>query len=56
MNNLTDNEIKLLAIIRSLHPFEKLIINGDKDGRADTFIVERSYREILVVQNIPIVL
>ena len=47
MDKLTDNEIVIITIIRSLHPFEKLVVNADKDGVPDHFIVERSYREVL---------
>jgi hypothetical protein len=44
---LTENEIKLIAVIRSLHPFEKVIINADKEGKPDNFLVERSYKVML---------
>ncbi len=44
---LTENEIKLIAVIRSLHAFEKVIINADKEGKPDNFLVERSYKVML---------
>lgn len=40
---LTNNEIKLIAIIRSLHPFEKVVINADKEGKIGKYRIERSY-------------
>ena len=43
---LTDNEIRLIAAIRSLHPHEKVTVTADQNGRPDYFIVERSYKEI----------
>jgi hypothetical protein len=44
---MTDNETKLLAVIRSLHPFEKIEIQADQKGRPDYFIVHRTFKEIL---------
>lgn len=40
---LTDNEIRLIAIIRSLYPFEKVVINADKEGKIGKYRIERSY-------------
>lgn len=44
---LTDNEQKIIHVLRSLKPFEKVEISADKKGEADKFIVHRSYMEIL---------
>jgi hypothetical protein len=43
---LTDNEIRLITALRTLHPFEKITISADKEGRVDNYIVDRSYREV----------
>ena len=44
--NVTKNEARLLAVIRSLHPFEKVVVSADKSGTIDSYVVERSYREV----------
>jgi len=44
---LTDNEQKIILVVRSLKPFERIEITADKLGKADSFIVHRSYKEIL---------
>jgi hypothetical protein len=47
--NVTKNEARLLAVIRSLHPYEKVTVSADKSGIVDNYIVERSYREVWTV-------
>ena len=47
---LNDNEVKLLAVLRSLHPHEKVIITADQNGRPDYFVVERSFREVWIAK------
>ena len=49
LTHLTQNELRLIAAIRSLHPFEKVTISADKEGKIDSYIVERSYREVWTV-------
>lgn len=44
---LSDNEQKIIAVVRTLHPFEKVEIQADQNGRPNYFIVHRSFKEIL---------
>lgn len=44
---LTNNEIEIITILRSLQPFEELEIKADQKGRIDYYIVHRSYKKIL---------
>jgi hypothetical protein len=46
---LTANEVKLIAALKSLRPYEKIVITADKEGKVDTYLVERSFKEIWVV-------
>ena len=46
---LTANEMKLIAVLKSLHEFEEVVISADKSGQPDTYVVKRSYREIFTV-------
>jgi hypothetical protein len=48
LNQLTDNEVKLVTVLRSLRPFEKIIISADKNGKVDNYVCERSYKEIWI--------
>lgn len=48
INNLTDNEQRLIAVLRSLHPYEKIVISADKEGKVDSYLVERSYKEVWI--------
>jgi hypothetical protein len=45
---LTDNEVKLIMALRSLHPYEKITVNADKNGKPDNYLVERSYKEMWI--------
>lgn len=44
---LTENEQKIIIILRTLHPFEKIEVQADQKGRPDYFVVHRSFKEIL---------
>ena len=46
---VTKNEAKLIAVLRSLQPFEKIVLSADKNGQPDNYVVERSYRELWIV-------
>lgn len=48
LNQLTNNEVKLVTALRSLRPFEKIIISADKNGAVDSYVVERTYKEIWI--------
>lgn len=48
LSQLTDNEQKLIYALRSLRPFEKIVITADKNGTVDSYLVERSYKEIWI--------
>ncbi len=38
---LTENEVKMLEVIRQLKPYEKVEIRKDKEGRVDKYILNR---------------
>lgn len=44
---LSANEVRIIETIRSLHPFERVIITGDKEGKIDNYLVERSWKIVL---------
>ncbi len=44
---LTQNETKILEIIRGLKPFEVLEIKADRQGKPDTFIFHREQKVVL---------
>lgn len=50
LSQLTDNEQKLIMVVRSLHPFEEVVISADKEingiVKVGSMIIKRSYREI----------
>jgi hypothetical protein len=48
---LTANEVKLILALRSLHPFEKITISSDKLGKVDSYIVERSFKEVWITST-----
>ena len=48
LDELSTHEQRLIAIVRSLHPYERVVISADKEGRPDSYIVERSFKEILI--------
>ncbi len=52
MNELTDNEKLLIEIIRTLKPFENIVINADKGGKINNFLVVRSQKVLLTDQGI----
>lgn len=44
---LTENEVRIIAILRSLHAYEKVTVTADQNGKPDYFIVDRTFREVL---------
>lgn len=44
---MTENEQKIIEILRSLKPFERVEIQADQTGKPDYYIVHRSFKEIL---------
>lgn len=42
--NTTDNEQKILEILRELKPFETITVQKDSNGRPDYFIVTREQK------------
>ena len=44
---LTENEKKLIEMLRELPPYGKIEITADKDGKYDTFLVHKSQKIIL---------
>jgi hypothetical protein len=41
---MTDNEEKILEILRELKPFETVTVQKDSNGRPDYFIVTREQK------------
>lgn len=41
---LTENEQKLIEILRDLKPFEHIEISKDKDGKPDYYIIKREQK------------
>lgn len=44
---MTPNEQKIIEILRTLKPFERIEVIADQTGKSDYYIVHRSYKEIL---------
>ncbi len=38
---ITPGQRKILEILASLNPYEKIVITADKDGKFDTFWIQR---------------
>lgn len=49
---VTKNEAKLIAVLRSLKPFEEVVLSADKNGQPDQYIVKRSFRELWIVDMV----
>ena len=47
---VTKNEARLIAILRSLKPFEEVVLSADKNGQPDSYVVKRSYREQWIIE------
>lgn len=45
--NISGGEQKLIELLRTLQPFERVEITADKMGKADTFLVHRSSKLIV---------
>lgn len=50
---LTQNEIRIIEALRSLKPYEELVIVGDAKGRPDSFLLKRSTKVLLVFGTPP---
>jgi len=44
---LTDNEKKIIEIIRELKPFERIEIIKDQTGKPDYYLLHRSQKTIM---------
>lgn len=49
---LSPNELKIIEILRSLNPYEKIEVIKDKDGKMDSYLVHRSQKIVLTVEKI----
>lgn len=47
MNKYTDNEEEIIGAVRSLRPYEQVIITADKTGKPDSYLVVRSSKVLL---------
>lgn len=45
--DLTENEEKIIQLLREANPFEKLEITKDQNGKADYYIISKSQKIIL---------
>lgn len=52
IEDLTENEIYLINLVRESVPFEIIEIHKDKLGQADTFLVKRSHKIMVTPQEI----
>lgn len=52
LSQLTDNEQKLIYALRSLHPYEKIVISADKEGKVDSYLIERTYKEMWIAIDV----
>ena len=48
--DLTENEDKLIEILRELKPYEKVEISKDKDGKPDYYLIKRE-QKIYLTKN-----
>lgn len=53
MEQLTENERYIIQAIRSLEPFEKIIIEADKQGKPNQFLIQRS-TAVMLTDSVPI--
>lgn len=44
---MTTNEEEILKVLRSLKPFEKVLIQADKGGRVDIYTLERITKVVM---------
>lgn len=49
--NLTKNEQTIIDFLREAKPYEQITIIKDKDGKTDTYIVQRSQKIILTIKK-----
>ena len=48
--NLTDNEKKIIDFLREAKPYEQITVIKDKDGKPDSYIIQRSQKIILTIK------
>ena len=53
MIEISPQEEYIIKIMRDLRPYESIVINKDKQGKADTYLVQRSQK--IMVSEIAIV-
>lgn len=44
---MTENELEIIEILRTLKPFERIEVQADQSGKPDYYIVHRSSKKIL---------
>jgi hypothetical protein len=47
MEGLTENERKIIELLRELNPYEKIEITKDGSGKPDYYLIHRSQKIIL---------
>ena len=47
LENISQNEMTIIEVLRTLKPFEQLIITADKQGKADNYLLVRSSKVLL---------
>lgn len=50
---LSENEIRIINVLRSMKSYEGVFVQADVTGRPDSFIVSRSTKMVLISGEIP---
>lgn len=45
--DISENEKKIISILRELKPYEKIEISKDKNGQPDYFLIKREQKVVL---------
>lgn len=52
-NTISENEAYIIESLRSLKPFEQVIITADKQGKINNYLVVRSSK-VLLTDTVPL--
>ncbi len=48
---LTENEEKIIEMLREFKPYEKIEVQKDKDGKPDSYFIHRSVKIVLTTKQ-----
>lgn len=51
--DITENEKKIVEMLRNLKPYESVTIMADAQGRLDSYLLTRSSKVLLIVNKEP---